>query len=320
VISGDSPETVGAVAALAGVPNASHAVDARTLPVDDAGLELAMESSSAFGRVSPEQKRSMVVALQRRDHVVAMIGDGVNDVLALKAADVGIAMGSGAAATRAVAQIVLLDGRFATLPIAVAEGRRVMANTERVAHLFLTKTVYAAMLAVVTDLFAVDYPFLPRHLTLAGSLTIGIPAFFLALAPNAQRYRPGFLARALRFAVPAGLGAGASVLAVTAAARAVGADTLQTQTAATVVLTLYGLRIIEILERPLMPWKVALLATMAGMLAAVLAVPFARSFFALAIPSWPVVATSVAIGVAAIAMLGLNWRLAQGTREPHVGS
>jgi cation-transporting ATPase E len=109
-------------------------------------------------------------------------------------------------------------------------------------------------------------------------------------------------------------------LAVTAAARAVGADTLQTQTAATVVLTLYGLRIIEILERPLMPWKVALLATMAGMLAAVLAVPFARSFFALAIPSWPVVATSVAIGVAAIAMLGLNWRLAQGTREPHVGS
>jgi cation-transporting ATPase E len=320
VISGDSPETVGAVAALAGVPNVSHAVDARTLPLDDAGLELAMESSSVFGRVTPEQKRSMVAALQRRGHVVAMIGDGVNDVLALKAADVGIAMGSGAAATRAVAQIVLLDGRFATLPGVVLEGRRVMANAERVAHLFLTKTVYAAMLAVVTGLFAVDYPFLPRHLTLAGSLTIGIPAFLLALAPNAQRYRPGFVPRVLRFAVPAGLGAGATVLVMTAAANALGADSSQTQTAATVVLTLYGLRIIEILERPLASRHVAMLATMAGLLATVLAFPLARSFFALALPSWQVAAATVAIGFAAIAMLGLNWRLAQATPEQHGGS
>jgi cation-transporting ATPase E len=316
VISGDGPETVGAVAARAGVPDALPAVDARELPADEPGLEAAMEASAAFGRVTPEQKRAMVAAMQRRGHVVAMTGDGVNDVLALKAADVGIAMGSGAPATRAVAQIVLLDSRFATLPDVVAEGRRVMANTERVAHLFLTKTVYAAMLAVVTGLFAVDYPFLPRHLTLAGSLTIGIPAFFLALAPNAQRYRPGFVPRVLRFAVPAGLGAGAAVLAVTAVARALGADATQAQTMATVVLTLYGLRIIEILERPLAPWKVALLAGMAATLGAVLAIPFARSFFALSLPSWQVAAAGLAIGAAAVALLGVDWRLTQGPRAP----
>jgi cation-transporting ATPase E len=279
-----------------------------------------METSAAFGRVTPEQKQAMVAALQRRGHVVAMTGDGVNDVLALKTADVGIAMGSGAPATRAVAQIVLLDSRFATLPDVVAEGRRVMANTERVAHLFLTKTVYAAMLAVVTGLFALDYPFLPRHLTLAGSLTIGIPAFFLALAPNAQRYRPGFVPRVLRFAVPAGLGAGATVLAATAAARALGGDVMQAQTMATVVLTLYGLRIIEILERPLAPWKVTLLACMAGILGLVLAVPFARSFFALSLPSWQVLGATLAIAAAAVLLLGADWRLTQGPRQRRGGS
>ena len=320
VISGDSPETVGAVASRAGVPGALPAVDARDLPSDEAGLGAAMEASAAFGRVTPEQKRAMVAALQRRGHVVAMTGDGVNDVLALKRADVGIAMGSGAPATRAVAQIVLLDSRFSTLPDVVAEGRRVMANTERVAHLFLTKTVYAAMLAVVTGLFAVDYPFLPRHLTLAGSLTIGIPAFFLALAPNSQRYQPGFVPRVLRFAVPAGVGAGATVLAVTAAAHALGADRTQTQTMATVVLTLYGLRIIEILERPLAGWKVGLLAAMLGAMAMVLAVPFARSFFALALPSWQVGGATLAIGGVAVLLLGANWRLTQGPRDRSSGS
>jgi cation-transporting ATPase E len=314
VVSGDAPETVGAVAARAGVPGALPAVDARNLPTDDAGLEAAMEASATFGRTSPEQKKAMVAALQRRGHVVAMTGDGVNDVPALKAADIGIAMGSGAPATRAVAQIVLLDGRFSTLPDVVAEGRRVMANAERVAHLFLTKTVYAAVLAVVTGLFAVDYPFLPRHLTLAGSLTIGIPAFFLALAPNTQRYRPGFVPRVLTFAIPAGIGAGVTVLAVTAAAHALGADRMQAQTMATVVLTLYGLRIIEILERPLVAWKVALLAAMAAALAAVLAVPFARSFFALALPSWQVATATLAIGAVAVALLGVDWRVTQGPR------
>ena len=135
---------------------------------------------------------------------MAMTGDGVNDALALKDADIGIAMGSGASATRAVAQIVLLDGQFAAMPGVVAEGRRVIANVERVANLFVTKTVYAMLLAIAVGVARWPYPFLPRHLTIISSLTIGIPAFFLALAPNLARYQPGFVWRVLRFAARAG--------------------------------------------------------------------------------------------------------------------
>ena len=146
----------------------------------------------------------MVTALQARGHTVAMTGDGVNDVLALKLADIGIAMGSGAAATRAVAELVLLDNRFATLPGVVAEGRRVTANIERVANLFITKTVWATLLAVAVGVTLLPYPFLPRHLTIIDTLAIGFPSFFLALAPNTRRYLPGFTGRVLRFAIPAG--------------------------------------------------------------------------------------------------------------------
>jgi cation-transporting P-type ATPase E len=171
VLSGDHPRTVAAVAARVGVPGADAPVDARTLPTDPAALAAVLEQRSVFGRVVPRQKRAMVHALQGRGHAVAMTGDGVNDVLALKDADLGIAMGSGSAASRAVARVVLLHGRFASLPQVVAEGRRVIANVERVAKLFLTKTVYAMLLAVATGVAALPFPFLPRHLTLVGSLT-----------------------------------------------------------------------------------------------------------------------------------------------------
>jgi cation-transporting P-type ATPase E len=154
-----------------------------------------------FGRVTPHQKEAMVEALQARGHTVAMTGDGVNDVLALKLADLGIAMGSGAAATKAVAELVLLDGRFATLPGVVAEGRRVTANIERVANLFVTKTVWTALLAIAVSVALLPYPFLPRHLTIIDTLTIGVPSFFLALAPNQRRYLPGFASRVRTAAV-----------------------------------------------------------------------------------------------------------------------
>jgi len=203
VLSGDHPRTVAAVAGLVGVPGADTPVDARTLADDPAALGGVLEQRSVYGRVVPRQKRAMVEAMQARGHVVAMTGDGVNDVLALKEADLGIAMGSGSAASRAVARLVLLDGRFASLPQVVAEGRRVIANIERVAKLFVTKTVYAMLLAVATGVAGLPFPFLPRHLTLVGSLTIGIPAFFLALEPNTRR--------ALLAAMAAGL---AGVLAV----------------------------------------------------------------------------------------------------------
>ena len=134
-----------------------------------------------------------------------MTGDGVNDALALKDADIGIAMGSGSDATRAVAQVVLLDSTFDALPSVVAEGRRVLGNIERTSGLYLTKTVYAMLLALATGVGGFVFPFLPRHLTLIGALTIGIPSFFLALAPNTQRFRPGFVRRVLRFSIPTGI-------------------------------------------------------------------------------------------------------------------
>ena len=185
VISGDSPRTVGAVAARAGIPHADDPVDARQLPDDPGALDQLLEERSVFGRVTPHQKQAMVQALQARGHTVAMTGDGVNDVLALKLADLGIAMGSGAAATRAVAELVLLDGRFATLPGVVAEGRRVTANIERVANLFVTKTVWTALLAIAVSLTLLPYPFLPRHLTIIDTLTIGVPGRHNALNATA---------------------------------------------------------------------------------------------------------------------------------------
>ena len=204
VISGDNPRTVAAVAARVGLDDPSGGYDARELPEDQDEMAEVLEQHRVFGRVTPQQKRAMVGALQSRGHVVAMTGDGVNDALALKDADIGVAMGSGAAATRAVAQLVLLDGKFSTLPGVVAEGRRVMANIERSANLFVTKTVYAVLLAITVSVISWPYPYLPRHLTIISTFTIGIPGFFLALAPNSRRYIPGFIVRVLRFCIPAG--------------------------------------------------------------------------------------------------------------------
>ena len=208
VISGDDPRTVGAIASRLGLDQADHPVDARALPDADAegtGFADAVAGNSVFGRVTPHQKRQMVGALQAGGRTVAMTGDGVNDVLALKDADVGVAMGSGSDATRSVAQLVLLDNRFAVLPDVVAEGRKVIGNIERVAKLFLTKTVYGALMAVAVGIAQLPFPFLPRHLTLVTALTIGTPAFVLALAPNKDLVAPNMVARVLRFSIPAGI-------------------------------------------------------------------------------------------------------------------
>ena len=220
VLSGDDPRTVGAIAERLGLPGADEPYDARELPSDQSGLATVLDTHRVFGRVTPQQKRDVVQVLQAHGHDVAMTGDGVNDVLALKDADIGVAMGNGSPATRSVAQIVLLDSRFSDLPTVVAEGRRVLGNIERVASLFLTKTVYACLMALAIGVLRLPFPFLPRHLTLISSLTIGIPGFFLALAPNTARVRSGFVPRVLRFAIPAGLVAGASSLAAYGLARA----------------------------------------------------------------------------------------------------
>ena len=211
-----------------------------------------LESHSVFGRVTPQQKREMVQALQAHGHTVAMTGDGVNDALALKDADIGVAMGSGSDATRAVAQLVLLDSTFDSLPPVVAEGRRVLGNIERTSGLYLTKTVYAMLISLAIGVLGFVFPFLPRHLTLIGALTIGIPSFFLALAPNTDRFRPGFVRRVLRFAIPTGtLAAIATFLAYALAREEPGVTLVEAQTTAVMVLTWIGFLVLTILSAPL---------------------------------------------------------------------
>jgi cation-transporting ATPase E len=295
VISGDHPLTVGAIAQEVGLLGAENVVDGRFLPDDPEALADAVEKGSVFGRVSPHQKRAMVAALQSRGHVVAMTGDGVNDVLALKDADIGIAMGSGAAAARSVAQLVLLDGAFETLPSVVAEGRRVISNIERVANLFVTKTVYAFLLAILVGVFAVPFPFVPRHLTLVGSLTIGAPAFFLALAPSANRARSGFVRRVISFAFPVGAMAAVATYLAYELAIGEGITLIQSRTLATMVLVSIGLFALIINARPFTPWRRVLIGTMASIFLMVLASADLRTFFELSLPRLTVLLAGVGI-------------------------
>ncbi|MEV0241842.1 HAD-IC family P-type ATPase [Streptomyces sp. NPDC050674] len=309
VISGDNAVSVGAVAAKLGLSGTT--VDARRLPAEREGMADALDGGTVFGRVTPQQKRDMVGALQSRGHTVAMTGDGVNDVLALKDADIGVAMGSGSEATRAVAQIVLLNNSFATLPSVVAEGRRVIGNITRVATLFLVKTVYSVLLAVLVVCSQVEYPFLPRHLTLLSTLTIGIPAFFLALAPNKERAKPHFVRRVMRYAIPGGTVAAVATFATYLLAREhyTGAGELDAETsAATLTLFLVSMWVLAIIARPYTWWRVALVASMAGAFLLVLVVPWLQHFFALKLVGVTMPWTAVGIAAVAAAALELLWR------------
>ena len=313
VLSGDNPHTVGAVAARVGLAGADMPYDARELPEDLDAVGRLLEERSVFGRVTPRQKQLMVKALQARGHTVAMVGDGVNDALALKLADTGVAMGNGAPATRAVAQLVLLDGRFSSLPGVVAEGRRVTANIERVANLFITKTVWATLLAVAAGITLVPYPFLPRHLTIIDVFSIGVPAFFLALAPNLRRYVAGFVGRVLRFTIPAGIAVAISAFAAFWLARAHDLPLTQQRTAATIVTLMVGLGVLVILALPL-TWRRGLLVAL--MLAGfVLLFPFeaVRRFAALDVPSATLLPTLL-IGVGGLVLLAGAWAMA----APHL--
>ena len=320
VVSGDDPRTVGAVAARVGIANAESPRDARELPDDPDELADMMETTGVFGRVGPQQKQAMVRALQARGHTVAMTGDGVNDVLALKEADLGVAMGSGAPVSRAVAPVVLLDSDFGSLPPVLGEGRRVIANVERVANLFLTKTVYAALLCLIVGVARVPFPFLPRHLTIVSSLTIGIPAFFLALAPNAQRARPGFVGRVLRFAVPAGTVAAVCTIAAYALARSEsGVSQTEARTTATITLFLVALWVLAILARPTNPWRAGLVIAMAGAFAVIMAVPGLRDFFALNPPRAELVLSAIGIAAAGGFVIELGWRISGWGRSHNAG-
>ncbi|MEU6916374.1 HAD-IC family P-type ATPase [Streptomyces olindensis] len=309
VISGDNAVSVGAVAAKLGLSGTT--VDARRLPADQDGMAAALDDGTVFGRVTPQQKRNMVGALQSGGHTVAMTGDGVNDVLALKDADIGVAMGSGSEATRAVAQIVLLNNSFATLPSVVAEGRRVIGNITRVATLFLVKTVYSVLLAVLVVCSQVEYPFLPRHLTLLSTLTIGVPAFFLALAPNKERAKPNFVRRVMRYAIPGGVVAAVATFATYLVAREhyTGAGALDAETsAATLTLFLISMWVLAIIARPYTWWRLALVAAMAGAFVVVLVVPWLQDFFALKLVGMTMPWIAVGIAVVAAATLEFTWK------------
>ncbi|MDE0657826.1 MAG: HAD-IC family P-type ATPase [Acidimicrobiaceae bacterium] len=333
VISGDHPATVAAVAHRAGitgdldddatVPGRPHppAVDARRLPAEPGELADTLESTTVFGRVDPHQKRAMVHALQSRGRTVAMTGDGVNDVLALKDADMGIAMGTGSSAARAVAQLVLLDNRFATLPRVLAEGRRVINNIERVANLFITKAAYAVLLTLLIGLSGSPFPFLPRHLTLIGTFSVGVPGFFLALAPNHRLVKPGFLRRVLRFSLPAGAVAGVVTFVLYEAVRRLDGVSLdEARTSATMTLLAIGLVILLLISRPLRPWKVGLAAAMAASYGAAMALPMLREFFELDVPPlgpWLCVVGAVIVGgVGAWGAVELRRRIDAGRAAP----
>jgi len=305
VLSGDDPSTVAAVARAVGLPVAHASVDARDLPSDPALLAEVLRTQRVFGRVTPEQKKAIVLALRSLGHTVAMIGDGVNDTLALKHADLGIAMGSGSAAARTVAHLVLLDGSFARLPQVVAEGRRVIANVERLAKLFLSKTVYAIVLAMAFGLLLWPFPFLPRQLSVVDGLTIGLPALVLALLPNSRLYRPGFLRRAARFCVPSGLIVAGAVFGVVAYATfGAAASPAQVHTVAVITLTLSALWVLVVLARPFTRATATVVAGAYAGLIAVIVVPFSRDFLHLGVPSPEL--TAVAIGVSALASILLE--------------
>ncbi|THV31593.1 HAD family hydrolase [Glycomyces paridis] len=315
IISGDSPAAVGAVAAQLGVEGAADTVDARRLPEDPEELADLLERATIFGRVKPHQKQAFVKALQSRGHTVAMTGDGVNDVLALKDADLGIAMGSGSAAARSVAQVVLLDDEFATLPHVVNEGRRVLGNIGRVSNVFLTKTVYAISLALFIAVGAIwswaagheplPYPFLPIHQSLINLFTIGLPAFFLALAPTFDRARPGFVKRVLKFAIPAGICCAVPTFVVYLAALAHdGYDSQLPQTTAAITLFCLALAALAIVAKPYTWWKALLVGGCAAAFVVVLAVPPFARFYELELPgAWNTTAAAIGVGSGVAALL-----------------
>jgi cation-transporting P-type ATPase E len=319
VISGDNAVSVGAVAGSLGLHG--ETMDARQLPEDAGALADTLEEYTTFGRVRPDQKRAMVHALQARGNTVAMTGDGVNDVLALKDADIGVAMGSGSSASRAVAQIVLLDNKFATLPYVVGEGRRVIGNIERVSNLFLTKTVYSVLLAVLVGLaglsskfFGTDpllFPFQPIHVTIAAWFTIGIPAFILSLAPNRERAHSGFVRRVMTSALPSGLVVGiatfTSYLLAYQGRASTGLEQTQASTTALITLLVCAVWVLAVVARPYEWWRVALVAASGLAYIVIFSVPWAREQFMLDPSNVQLTAIALVIGLFGAVLIEASW-------------
>jgi magnesium-transporting ATPase (P-type) len=295
VLSGDAPATVGAIARDVGVPGSAPAIDGGSLPSEPAALRDAVLSAPAVGRISPEGKRAVVDALADTGRYVAMLGDGVNDVPALKEARLAIAQGSGTQMARSVADVVLVNDDFAVVPGMVAEGRQILRNIQRVARLFITKAVFTAVAGLAVAIPTATFPLLPRQFTIASTVTIGIPAFLLALAPSSGPWRPDrFVRSVVRFAIPAGIAIGIGIVAGYLVAR-YGFDLKlpRARTVATGIVVVCGLVVVMRLEtergrRVLAVGGLCIL--MAALFALALAVPFLRHFYELTTPDGDAVA------------------------------
>jgi magnesium-transporting ATPase (P-type) len=318
LISGDARATVTAVAAAVGVPREAGVIEGSELPTDRASLARAAEENTIFCRIQPEQKKALISALAEAGRFTAMIGDGVNDVPALKRARMAVAMGSGSQITKGVADIVLLKDQFARLPRAVAEGRRIARNIHRLGRLYVTKTVYAAALIAVVAVPGWAFPFLPRHLTRAALLTIGIPSFVLALAPSDGPLYRGRLLKALAaFAVPAGLAIAAGSLASFFLVDTVFGGTLEEgRTAATTTLVVLGLGFILLLERgpgrehiAIQSYMLALVFALGSLYALALAVEPLRHFFELTPLGGGQLFLSLLSAGGGLVLASLVWRL-----------
>jgi cation-transporting P-type ATPase E len=319
ILSGDAPQTVASIAADAGLPPGRVASGAE-LPEDPAALEAFAEEVGIVGRISPEGKRDFVAALGRRNRHVAMIGDGVNDVPALKAARLAIAQGTGTQIAKGVADLVLVDGNFAAVPQLIAEGRRMLRNLQRVAKLYVAKTAFASFLILTIGITSTAYPLLPRHFSLAATLTIGVPTFFLALAPSSGDWRPERFARGVaQFAVPAGVLTGVGVVAsYLFALHDLDYSVPQARTVATTVLVVAGLYLVLALEargRGRSEAIIGMCTVLGALYVLALALPPVRRFFELADPSVGIVMTALIgalVSIAALATAGF----APGAREP----
>jgi len=323
VLSGDSPQTVAAIARDVGI-EVGGVGEGDAIPSDPAARRAYAADTTVVGRISPEGKQAVVEALREDGRYVAMVGDGVNDVPALKSARLAIAQGSGTQMARSVADLVLISGDFASVPALLAEGRRALRNLQRVSKLYITKSAFAAFLILTIGIGSDSYPLLPRHLTLAASLTIGIPTFFLALAPSSGPWAPErFASRVARFAVPAGAVLGAGVVAgYLFALHDLDLSVADARTVAVTILIVGGLYLVMALETE-GSWRRSTLvacmcATLAGLYVGALLIPGTRQFFELTTPDLGMIATSVlasALTVAALALCGFSVRISHATNS-----
>ena len=288
IISGDNPITVTTVARRLGLHYHKNYIDSNTLSEDPKALEAIMENNTIFGRVVPQQKKEMIQALQRRGHVVGMVGDGVNDVLALKEADCGIAMASGSEASRAVAQLVLLNSNFSVLPLAVTQGRGVVNNIQRVASLFLVKSVYSIILSIFVTIFRFSYPFTPIQISLISALAVGIPSFFLALEPNQERISGSFFLKILSIAIPGGITVSFSLLSINFL-NTVSSLNFSPNEMATMLVFATGLIQLFILvkiSKQLNIWRIMLVCAMTSLFVICFFMSITINFFGLARLTW----------------------------------